>query len=115
MQVLAECFKAIEFVIRHRQVCIPHADISTFGAASTAVIAGTFRKVQGRYFGRYDKISFYFSKSKFCTDWWLHLLTLFSNCLLEILRIVDAHDFIISRFINAKQKNTATILIRKTG
>lgn len=115
VEVLAERFKAIEFVIRHRQVCIPHANISAFGAASPAIIAWTLGNIQGWYFSRYDELTIYFSKGKFCADRRLHLLALLCDCFLKVLRVIDTNNFIILLFINAKQKDTSAILIGKTG
>ena len=40
MQMLAEGFIAVQFIIGHRQVCIAYPDIGAFHPASTFIIAG---------------------------------------------------------------------------
>ena len=43
MQMLAEGFIAVQFIIGHRQVCIAYPDIGAFHPASTFIIAGGTR------------------------------------------------------------------------
>ncbi len=111
----AKSLIAVDFVFCHRLIVIADAREGTFETALPFIIAGTLYKIHAWYFCG-NEISSVFPE--YCdqgTDRRLHLQALFRYFLLQVLRIVDAGFCVIVLFVNAKNENSAIILVGEAG
>ena len=107
------CFVAIDFIIRHGQICITNADIRALDTPGSRVIAGAVFRIRSRDFRRADRFPLNLSNRKHSANGWHHLIALFRHFLLKILQIINAHKRKIFAFIDTEQEDATCILIRK--
>ena len=115
MQMMAKRFVTVKLIVRHRKVCIAHADIGAFDTPSTAVIAGAFRQIYRRYLGGTDPVAIDLGQREYGANRRLHLVALLRDLFLQVLSIVDADYLKSGGFIYAEQQHAAAVLVGEAG
>src|SRR5450830_1386119 len=111
----AKCLITVDFVFAHQLICFSSTDIGALNLSHSLIENWPCRNICTGDFSRNDGFAIDFANSEERADRRFHLFALLYNLVLQILNVVDAHRFKVLAFVQAKNNDTAAVLIGKTG
>ena len=111
----AKRLKTVNLIFRHRHIRVADTGIRPLQSSLSGVKTGTFRHVYAGNFSGHKNFAVPLQRGEQRANQRSHLLTLFRDAPLQVLRVIHAAFIIIVCFIHAKQNDAAVVLIGKTG